>query len=79
MFHLPLLRVQKGHTLNELSVGLVPSQSTSKYMALSHVWADDLGNRDENGLSHCQLDILHQTINEYHPNGNLHAVEETLL
>ena len=76
---LPLLRIQKGHTLNELSIELVPSQSQSPYIALSHVWADGLGNPYENALPRCQLDFLHQTINDYYAIVNPQAAEEILL
>lgn len=62
--YLPLLRIQQGHTLNELSVELVSSQATSRYIALSHVWADGLGNPHENALPRCQLDFLRRTIKE---------------
>ena len=64
--YLPLLRIQQGHTLNELSVELVSSQATSRYIALSHVWADGLGNPHENALPRCQLDFLRRTIKEYY-------------
>ena len=76
---LPLLRIQKGDRLNELSVELVPSKSTSPYIALSHVWADGLGNPYQNALPRCQLDFLHQTINSYYAIVNPHAVQEILL
>lgn len=76
---LPLLRIQRGHTLSELSVELVPSQSTSCYIAISHVWADGLGNPYKNSLPRCQLDFLHKTINEYYANLDPQAVEEILL
>ena len=64
--YLPLLRIQQGHTLNELSVELVSSQATSRYIALSHVWADGLGNPDENALPRCQLEFLRRIIKEYY-------------
>lgn len=75
----PLLRIHKGHTLNELSVELVPSLSTSHYIALSHVWADGLGNPYENALPRCQLVFLHQTINEYYAKVDPQATEKILL
>ena len=64
--YLPLLRIQQGQTLNELSVELVSSQATSRYIALSHIWADGLGNPHENALPRCQLDFLRRTIKEYY-------------
>ena len=76
---LPLLRIQKGHTLSELSVKLISSQSTSRYIALSHVWADGLGNPYENALPRCQLDLLRQIIDKYDAAINPHAVDGILL
>lgn len=76
---LPLLRIQKGHTLDDVSVKLVLSQSTSPYIALSHVWADGLGNPFENALPRCQLDFLRQTINDYYAIVSPQATEEVLL
>lgn len=77
--YVPLLRIQRGHTLDELSVELVPSQSTSPYIALSHVWADGLGNSDKNALPRCQLDFLLQTINDYYSIVSPQATEKVLL
>ena len=64
--HLPLLRIRQGCTLRCLSVELVSSQATSRYIALSHVWADGLGNPHDNALPRCQLDFLRRTIKEYY-------------
>lgn len=55
---LPLIRVRQSQTLGELSVDIVPSQPTSRYVALSHVWADGLGNPYANALPRCQLSDL---------------------
>lgn len=41
---LPLLRRDEQETVSELSVGIVASQPTPVYLALSQVWADGLGN-----------------------------------
>ena len=76
---LPLLRIRTGHTLDELSVDLVPSKPTSHYIALSHVWADGLGNPHENSLPRCQLAFLHQSITKYYADVNPQAIEEILL
>ena len=62
---LPLLRIQPGNALSELSVEIVPSSLTSRYIALSHVWADGLGNPFQNSLPRCQLEFLHEIIKEY--------------
>ena len=63
---LPLLRIQEGHTLDELSLELVCSQPTSRYIALSHVWADGLGNPYKNALPRCQLEFLRRKIKDYY-------------
>ena len=52
---LPLLRISEAETLDELTVEIVASQSDSRYLALSHVWADGLGNAKANALPRCQL------------------------
>ena len=52
---IPLLRVIPGQSLAELSLDIIPSQPGSQYVALSHVWADGLGNPYANALPRCQL------------------------
>ena len=52
---LPLLRIREAETLDELTVELVASRPNTCYLALSHVWADGLGNAKANALPRCQL------------------------
>ena len=52
---LPLLRIGEAETLSELTMELVASQPEPRYLALSHVWADGLGNAKANALPRCQL------------------------
>ncbi len=52
---LPLLRIREAEKLEELTMEIVASQPDSKYLALSHVWADGLGNSNGNALPRCQL------------------------
>ena len=52
---LPLLRIRQAETLEGLVVEIVASQPDSRYLALSHVWADGLGNVNANALPRCQL------------------------
>ena len=52
---LPLIRVRPSQNLEALSVDVVASQPTFRYVALSHVWADGLGNPFANALPRCQL------------------------
>lgn len=52
---LPLLKVKTASSLEEISVDVVGVQPESKYVALSHVWADGLGNPFANSLPRYQL------------------------
>ena len=61
---LPLIRVKSDQTLRELSVDIVASQLTSRYVALSHVWADGLGNPHANALPRCQLSNIGRLIQD---------------
>lgn len=61
---IPLLRITEGETLADLSVELLTSSDEPKYTALSHVWADGLGNPTNNALPRCQLSL----VNEYNRN-----------
>ena len=61
---LPLIRVRQGLTLEGLSVDIVASRPTSHYVALSHVWADGLGNAQANALPRCQLSNLGKVVQD---------------
>ena len=61
---LPLIRVRPSQTLAELSVEVIASRPTSRYVALSHVWADGLGNPTANALPRCQLLDLGRLVHE---------------
>ena len=76
---LPLVRIRKGNTLDELCIELSASEATSHYIALSHVWADGLGNPFENALPRCQLNFLHESISNVYTELNPQAAEEVLL
>ena len=52
---LPLLRIREAETLDELTVEIVVAEPDTCYLALSHVWADGLGNAKANALPRCQL------------------------
>ncbi len=52
---IPLLRVIPGQSLADLNLEIISSQPDSQYVALSHVWADGLGNPYANALPRCQL------------------------
>ena len=76
---LPLLRILLGQTLGELAVEVVESQPTSRYVALSHVWADGLGNPVANALPRCQLRLLHNLLYNSNLRDSEDAQEDLLL
>ena len=53
---IPLLRLNRNG--GDLKMEVVRKDSQSKYVALSHVWADGLGNREQNTLQQCQVEYL---------------------
>ena len=59
---LPLLRISPRPLLADLTVEIIASRPSSRYVALSHVWADGLGNPTENALPRCQLRYLHDLV-----------------
>ncbi|KAL8800500.1 MAG: hypothetical protein Q9182_005136 [Xanthomendoza sp. 2 TL-2023] len=59
---LPLLHIKPGTDLNNLCVDVVEATSSLKYVALSHIWADGLGNPYANALPRCQLRFLSELI-----------------
>ena len=52
---IPLLRIIPGQSTADLRLEIISSQPDSQYVALSHVWADGLGNPHANALPRCQL------------------------
>ena len=60
---LPLLRINPcGNSISNLSVSVLESISNSRYVAISHVWADGLGNPKVNALPRCQLSHLYSLL-----------------
>ena len=55
---LPLLRIKEETNLDKLSIEVVASTDSTSYVALSHVWADGLGNPSATALPRCQLSRL---------------------
>ena len=77
---LPLLRIVPSPVTTELRVEIVPSQSSSRYVALSHVWADGLGNPKANALPRCQLLRLNNLVKSSNlPSGSEASEEDPLL
>ncbi|RDW77860.1 hypothetical protein BP5796_05712 [Coleophoma crateriformis] len=59
----PVLKISGGdEDINDLKVEVVESASEAKYMAISHVWADGMGNPRSNSLYRCQLARLRNWI-----------------
>ncbi|KAJ9604147.1 hypothetical protein H2200_011670 [Cladophialophora chaetospira] len=51
----PLIQISIRETPLECDIDVVDSRAVSKYVALSHVWSDGLGNTIRNSLPKCQL------------------------
>ena len=64
---LPLLRIKDGTNLDRLSIEVVASTDSTSYVALSHVWADGLGNPSATALPRCQLSRLKGLIDNLDP------------
>jgi hypothetical protein len=60
---IPLLKFLPGGGTEQLKVEVVESSSDTVYVAISHVWADGLGNPKANHLPRCQLARLKMMIN----------------
>ncbi|KAI4241580.1 MAG: hypothetical protein L6R42_011228, partial [Xanthoria sp. 1 TBL-2021] len=59
---LPLLRMTLASHLGDVRIDVVEATPTSKYVAISHIWADGLGNPFSNALPVCQLQHLYQIV-----------------
>jgi hypothetical protein len=60
-----LLDLRLDPTFDEISVTIVAAQPNSWYVALSHVWADGLGNTKENSLPQCQLRRIYDLLTSF--------------
>ncbi|KAI0436084.1 hypothetical protein F4803DRAFT_543429 [Xylaria telfairii] len=59
----PLISIERDADNDELiKLKVEPRLLTSKYIAISHVWADGLGNPTQNALPICQLKELKQSL-----------------
>ena len=59
---LPLLRLKEETNADKMSIEVVASTDSTSYVALSHVWADGLGNPTATALPKCQLSRLKKLI-----------------
>ncbi|KAL8798065.1 MAG: hypothetical protein Q9182_006989 [Xanthomendoza sp. 2 TL-2023] len=74
--HLPLLRITNGSHLSDVHVDVIEATPTAKYVAISHVFADGLGNPKSNSLPQCQLQHLHQITSKFfETHKNEHSTE----
>ena len=64
---LPLLRIKEGTNLDRMLIEVVASTDSTSYVALSHVWADGLGNPSATALPRCQLSRLKGLIDNLDP------------
>lgn len=60
---IPLLRLTCDG--GNVKVEVVRKDSQSKYVALSHVWADGMGNRERNALQRCQVEYLYRRLRSF--------------
>jgi Heterokaryon incompatibility protein (HET) len=59
----PLIYLHEDSMSGKLSIELTESHPDVAYVAISHVWADGLGNPTANGLPLCQLRLLQMRVN----------------
>jgi hypothetical protein len=53
---IPLIKVSGN--ANDLKLQVFPNEPSSKYIAISHVWSDGLGNPSDNSLPACDLQAV---------------------
>lgn len=58
----PLVELTRDDPTSEVKIRVVPHQWHIPYTAISHVWADGLGNPHDNKLPRCQLQRLHNLV-----------------
>ncbi|KAI0139075.1 hypothetical protein F4776DRAFT_617959 [Hypoxylon sp. NC0597] len=66
---IPIVRVETDRTTNRPRLKLIATSMSNKYVAVSHVWADGLGNPRSNSLPQCQIKRLARQISAL-PKGN---------
>lgn len=52
---IPIVNVEVKNNTQEVKLKLQPAKAQNQYVALSHVWADGLGNPSSNSLPKCQI------------------------
>ena len=74
---LPLLRFGEDAVYNDGYIELVVSTPGSSYIAISHVWADGLGNPHNNALPRCQILRLQRLLDKVKDGGDQDAGQST--
>lgn len=76
----PLLSIESGSAdaSERHKLQVQPRSRTSKYVAVSHVWADGLGNPNANGLPSCQIEGLKASVPALQPVCSCHSKEQPL-
>ena len=68
---IPLVFYEESN-LDDLDENIIESGPDVEYVAISHVWADGLGNADENSLPRCQLSFLTRIVKALYPASQAH-------
>lgn len=72
---IPLVSLNFGNQIDSLSA--IRAEENLAYCAISHVWADGLGNIKTPSLPICQLSQLDQSLERYTSKTQIHVREKT--
>ncbi|ERF75666.1 hypothetical protein EPUS_08620 [Endocarpon pusillum Z07020] len=70
---IPLLSIIVDERADAVVVSVEPYKAGVEYIAISHVWADGLGNTDRNTLPRCQLLRMRQLLDELRDQASLNV------
>ncbi|WPA99489.1 uncharacterized protein RHO25_004107 [Cercospora beticola] len=59
---IPLIEIEKNDEISGYSLRVRERKLTSRYVAISHVWADGMGNPARCALPTCQIERLYKTV-----------------
>lgn len=70
-----LLVLRASRTNEDVSISIIPSaeednETLERFVAISHIWSDELGNPFENFLSKCQVKRLQSLVNGFFPDSS---------
>ena len=68
---IPVCRFYSGSETDRLET--IPASQVSRYVAISHVWSDRLGNRTANALPRCLLKHLQDKADSLYPDADDHV------